>query len=124
MENIGNEEVTTELINAEQLRGITITQEERFERDRVSVLHNLLDGMVQQAQQFGATEFSANLNPKFDPALLVEVTKNLTELGYDVNSGKQKDQQLGEFLVLNISWALQPATEVVETAVEETIQQS
>lgn len=129
MEDISNtavqqEDASVDFINAEQLLELTISQEERFERDRKNVLTNLLDGCLHQAQTFGATNFSASLNPQFDPKLLVEVAGSLKGLGYNVNSRQQNDEKIGVYSVLDISWAKQPVEVVQEAVIQETAQET
>lgn len=111
----GNE--TTELLTAQQLLDLTLTDEERFERDRQSVLTNLMTSMVQVATNQGAKEYSAALNPKFDKNLLVEISKELSGLGYRIETTEVDDPNHGTYSNLLISWS-PSEQEIIQDAVE------
>lgn len=118
MESIGSSEVTTDFVTADELRDITISKEDRFERDRTNVLTSLMDSMVKQATDIGAFAYSANLHPQFDPVLLETVQNDLTELGYSVSANELEDKAVGKFIQLQVSWASEDpslVSEVVET---------
>lgn len=117
MESIGNNEISTEFVTAEQLRDMTISKEDRFERDRNNIMTSLFDTMVKLATENGVSSYDVKLNPHFDPVLLSTVKNDLTELGYVVKSEKKDDPQLGKFIALDISWAEQVTSE--ETTAQE-----
>ena len=116
MQNL-TEETNTELLSADELLNLTISEQEKFERDRQSVLENLMSSMVQVATQNGATQYAAALNPQFDKNLLTVVAIELTNLGYRTETTEVNDPKLGTYSNLSISWK-KTVEEVVEAAVD------
>ena len=105
MQSIGTvQEQETALVTAEVLRGMTITKEALFEKQKNAVLESLMGSMVRIASETGANSYAANLNPQFDPALLAEIKGELEKLGYAVTAEAKSDQQLGNFIQLVVSW--------------------
>ncbi len=122
MESI-DEAQTKEYVTAEELRDMTITKEERFERDRLNIMDSLMSSMVELATRNGVFDYSANLNPQFDAVLLTTVTKDLEEIGYRVIAESQKNETVGDFILLTVSWSNKDPQEVVNEVVEEAKQQ-
>ncbi len=92
------------LVSAEALREMTVSKETLFERQKESVLDTLMGTMVRIASEQGGNEYSANLNPKFDPSLLTSITTRLQELGYTVTVETKTAEAVGQYPVINIKW--------------------
>ena len=90
---------------------------EKFERDQKQVLDSLMSSMVSVATQDGKKQYSASINPNFDPALLVSVKGQLQELGYQLSETTQELKDVGKVVVLNISWDVNNTT--TDTTTEE-----
>jgi hypothetical protein len=99
----GTENETT-LVTAEALREMTITKEALFDRQKASVLDQLMSAMVRIASEAGGNSYTANLNPQFDPALLSVVDSELKKLGYTTVTEAKNDKAIGAFVALTISW--------------------
>jgi len=104
MESISESTATTEFVTAEELRDMTISKEDRFERDRGNIMNSLMDSMVKIASENGLFVYTANLNPQFDAVLLTTISKDLNELGYEVTAEEKDEPNLGKFISLNVSW--------------------
>lgn len=104
MESIGNQG-NTELVTAEELRNLTISEEEKRERDRRNVKDNMMSSMVRLASENGALEYTANLAPQFDSVLLTTIVDDFKELGYKTEVKKEKNDNFGEYIALKVSWA-------------------
>lgn len=100
--NVNDQE--QELVSAEVLRGMTITKEALFEKQKNGVLESLMNSMVRTAQETGANSYSANLNPQFDPTLLSSITDVLKGLGYTVSTEAKTQEGIGAFIQLSINW--------------------
>lgn len=98
----GNDEST--LIKADQLRDMTLTKEEIFEKDKNGLLDTFMGNMVQFATQQGAHQYAANLHEKFDPTMLTEISKEFENLGYQVQAGVLEEEKVGKFIQLVVSW--------------------
>jgi hypothetical protein len=94
----------TALVTAEALREMTITKEALFEKQKNSVLDQLMSSMVRVASEAGGNSYVANLNPQFDPVLLAAVDTELKSLGYKTTTEAKTDKAVGNFVALTISW--------------------
>jgi len=101
--NIGSEDATN-VVDAETLRGMVVSKEEIFERQKNGVLDSLFSTMVRIASEQGGTSYSANLNPQFDPKLLSTIVEKLESLGYKTSTEARTDEKLGAFVTLTINW--------------------
>ncbi len=100
--NIGTED--TNVIDAETLRGMVVSKEDLFNRQKEGVLDSLFSTMVKIASEQGGTSYSANLNPQFDPRLLSSIVEKLESLGYKTTTEARNDEKLGAFVTLTINW--------------------
>lgn len=94
----------TALVTAEALREMTITKEALFEKQKASVLDQLMSSMVRIAAEAGGNSYVANLNPQFDPTLLAAIKEELEKLGYKTTTEAKTDKTVGTFVALTISW--------------------
>lgn len=104
MKALSTDQNETNLITAQDLRAMVMTKEALFDRQKTSILNDLMSTMVRLATEQGAGGYAANLDPKFDPTLLSSVTKELTDLGYEVTTEPKTDGNLGSVLCLTIKW--------------------
>lgn len=101
--NAGTDNDTT-LVTAEILRGMTVSKEALAERQKASVLDQLMSSMVRIATEQGGNQYAANLNPQFDPTLLAQITEELTKLGYTTTTEAKNDPKLGSFIQVVVTW--------------------
>lgn len=104
-----------ELLTAQELLENTITNEEKFARDKANVLDSLMSSMVGVATKDGKKEYSASINPNFDPTLYVSVKNQLQDLGYKLSETTQDIKDIGAVVVLNISWDLDETSTTTES---------
>jgi predicted Zn-dependent protease len=106
----GNDNDTV-LVTAEALREMTITKEALFDKQKASVLDQLMASMVRIASESGGNSYTANLNPQFDVSLLAAVKEEFEKLGYKTVTEAKSDKVLiteqnpsGTFVSITISW--------------------
>lgn len=89
------------LVDAKAMKEMTVTPESIYTRQRTNVLESLMEAMVKAATERGDTTFHATLQSNFDPALLADITGELSKLGYalSVKDNAEKGS------VLTVSWA-------------------
>lgn len=100
---IGNEN-TTNLVDAVTLKGMTATRESIYEKEKASLLDQLMSTMVRIATESGKNGYVARLDPKFDQVILNDINKVLTDLGYVVLIKEEELPSIGKFISLDISW--------------------
>lgn len=101
--DIGNDS-STALVEAKQLRELTISKAELAKRQKANVLDQLMSSMVSLATEQGLTQYDANLNPNFDATLLAEIVDDLKKLGYEVTTEAKSHEKLGASILLTIKW--------------------
>ena len=130
MQSIQDTEATTEFVTADELRDMTISQEELFERQKANLLDTLFGNMVKLATESGLFFYEANLNPKFDPVLLATLKGEFEGLGYEVQVNDrelQTNEGTQAYKSLVISWnasAKETVAEAVESATSEAATES
>jgi hypothetical protein len=92
------------LVPAAELRDMTITEEEMYERDKSGLLQSLMSTMVSKANNNGVFGYSASVNPKIDRKLLSEIEEAFSKLGYEVEVEDVNTPTVGKQIMLHISW--------------------
>ena len=97
---------TTEvnLIPASQLRDMTVTPADIFNKQRVSLLESLMTDMVNVATNQGRSDYTAVLSSSFNPDLLNAIVSALEESGYKVANELKTNEGGTSQQSLLISW--------------------
>ena len=82
-----------EFLTAEQLRGMTATQEELFEQKVYDIKTNFMSTMVQKATTQGSTGYQAIFRREADTGVLDKVKSAFIALGYKVTT-KDRIQEM------------------------------
>lgn len=93
----------TAMVDAKTLKELTPSREQLVETLKNNILDQVMSSMVQSAKN-GATSYNAQFEAAFNPAILSDITKEFSSLGYVVTTseGAVAAQKM---LVLNLSWA-------------------
>jgi hypothetical protein len=97
---------TTELVDAQTLKEMTLTQEELFEIVKENTVNAFMTSMVDKATKQGAKFYEAQILANADKQLVDTISKTFINLGYkvflsEVQPGSQSGQ---DTRVLTISW--------------------
>lgn len=101
--NVGNDDKTA-LIDAKTLKEMTASAESLYEREKASLLDQLMSTMVRTATESGKSGYVARLAPSFDQKLLNDICNTFTNLGYTVATRDEELPSMGKFISLDISW--------------------
>ena len=97
-----------ELVPASELREITATPEDLFDKKKMDMLTSLMSSMVGVATQNGSHSYAAQMTADMDTTVLDAVQQELRDLGYQVSYEPSKFKMQGQemdIILFKINWA-------------------
>jgi len=105
MQSINELEADTgSLLDADTLRGMTITKEDIYLRQKNEVLDGLMSSMVSNATANGVFGYSASLHKDFNVDMLKEILEEFNKVGYNATYEENNSPAMGEHLTIHVSW--------------------
>lgn len=110
MQGINEMGVTqNDFLTADQLRDITATEQDLFERQVFNTKRNIMDTLVKLANEQGQTQYGVQFNKNNSPDEFIDaIVNDFTELGYSITT-EDSVSNLGETEIpvklVTLSWA-------------------